>query len=253
MAALAPPWFSWPQPPPPLFLSQQVLSLVGTQVQVTGREHIPPATPVLVVSNHRSLIDVPVLMAALDRPIAFACHPYMAQVPMLRDVVHQFGAFPLDHPCRRYGLFFRRAVAHLRQHQALGIFPEGAQPMVQLQAPTALNPFQRGFAHLALRAAVPRLAVLPVAMVSRDRGFESPIPVRLLSWFDPTEPLFQQPGGHPVVVYRRVQVRIGEPLWITAAERQRYRGREGVRLAQALSDDCWQRVRSQLQSAPPGP
>lgn len=234
----------------PLALSQALLGLIGTQIQVTGREHIPQGAPLLIVSNHRSLIDAPVLMTALDHTIAFACHHYMAQVPFLRDVVHQFGAFPLDNPQRRHSTFFRRATQRLQQRQALGIFPEGAQPMVQLQTPTQINPFHRGFAHLALRAPVRKLALLPVAMVSTEEGFESPIPLRLLSWFDPTEPLFQQGGGHPVLVYRRVEVRIGRPIWITAAERQRYFGRQGARLARSLSDRCWQQVQSLLETPP---
>ncbi|WP_008318950.1 lysophospholipid acyltransferase family protein [Leptolyngbya sp. PCC 6406] len=246
MVALAP-LPLWPELEDPLTLSRQLLQVMGTQVRVFGRTHIPLGMPLLVVSNHRSLIDVPVLMTALHQPIAFACHHYMANVPLLRDVVDRFGAFPLDTPHRRQGPFFRWAMQQMQQHRTIGIFPEGAQPMVKLQAPRQVNPFHRGFAHLALRAPVDKVALLPVALVSAEQGFESPIPLRLLSWFDPTEPLFQQAGGHPVLVYRRVEVRIGDPVWVTAAERQQYRGRRGAGLARDLTDRCWRRVHGLLQ------
>ena len=248
MTALAPLPFG-PLPPDPLTLSQQMLHLLGTQVTVSGLERLPPRGAMVVVSNHRSLIDVPVLMTALNRTIAFACHHYMANVPVLRDVVAQFQAFPLDVPHRRHRTFFQRASGRLQRRQTLGIFPEGAQPMVKVQPPGEIHGFHRGFAHLALRAPVDRVAVLPVALVSPDRGFESPMPLRVLSWFDPTEPLFQQEGGHPFLVYRQVQVRVGQPLWITAAERQHYRGGQGGRLAQDLTDRCHGQVQQLLQGA----
>lgn len=250
MAAIASPPFL-PTAANPLQLSQGLLQACGTQLRCTGQHHVPTGMPLLVVSNHRGLLDPPVLMAALQRNIAFACHPYMANVPVLREVVHQFGALPLDTPHQKERLFFRRASERLRQRGAVGIFPEGARPMVTLQPPRLVNSFQRGFAHLALRATCEPLALLPVALVSDDEGFESPIPLKLLSFFDPNEPLFQIPGGHPIVMYRAVEVRVGPPVWITAAERQQYRGRRGNQLAREITRCCQQTVQRLLQVETP--
>jgi 1-acyl-sn-glycerol-3-phosphate acyltransferase len=231
----------------PLSLSQSILQLMAINLQVSGRHHIPSDVPLLIVSNHRSALDGPVLMQGLQRNIAFVCHQYMANVPVLRDVVSRFGAFPLDSPHR----FFREGYRRLRQSQAIGIFPEGAQPMVQLQLPRHVNPFHRGFAHLALRAPVETLAILPVALISDEKGFESPIPLSLLSWFDPTEPLFQKGGGHPIVIYQNVEVSIGAPIWVTPRDRRRYQGNQGIDYAQQLTDDCWQAVHDLLQAPSP--
>jgi 1-acyl-sn-glycerol-3-phosphate acyltransferase len=238
MAAIAfsPPL--WPLSPSPLALSQGLLQLLGTQVRVVQQAPIPTKVPLIVVSNHRSILDAPVLMAALKQDIAFVCHPYMANVPFLREAITHFGAFPLAAPQQRHHSFFQQATRHLQQGKALGIFPEGAMPMVKLLPPTALSPFNRGFAHLALRAAVDDLALIPVALVSDEPGFESPIPLKLLSWFDPSEPLFQQAGGHPVVVYRQAEVRVGAPIWVTAGDRQAYRERSGRSLAHQLTQAC---------------
>lgn len=239
---------SWPQPSllddiDPLDLSRGVLRLTGTKVRVSGRHHVPANTPLLVVSNHRSPLDGPVLMVGLNRDVAFVCHQYMAHVPFLRDVVHQFGAFPLETPQK----LFRQGCKRLRQSEAVGIFPEGAKSMVQLHPPQRLNPFHRGFAHLALRAPISSLALLPVAIASDEVGFESPIPLSLLAWFDPDEPLFQKGGGHPIVFYRDVEVRIGEPIWVTSEDREDYKGRQGMEYAQRLSDKCWNAVDTLLQ------
>jgi 1-acyl-sn-glycerol-3-phosphate acyltransferase len=182
-------------------------------------------------------------MTALNRDIAFVCHQYMANVPVLRDLVDQFGAFPLDTPRR----FFDEGYQRLSRQEAIGIFPEGAKSMVALHPPNLVNPFHRGFAHLALRVPVEPLALLPVALVSDELGFESPIPLRLLGWFDPSEPLFQRSGGHPLVFYQDVEVRIGEPIWVTPQDRQQYQGRQGSDRAQALTDACWTAVHELLQ------
>ncbi|MGF1522557.1 MAG: lysophospholipid acyltransferase family protein [Leptolyngbyaceae cyanobacterium] len=228
--------------PGPLELSNSILRLIGTQLRVEGQTRVPVGTPLVVVSNHRSALDAPVLMSAMERPIAFACHQYMVNVPVLKAVVEQFGAFPLATPRH----FFREARQRLCCKQTIGLFPEGARPMVTVQPPRAMNSFQRGFAHLALRAPVSSLAILPVALVSDDPGIESPIPLKLLGWFDPSEPLFQQSGGHPIVLYRHVTVRIGAPIWITSDERQRYKGCNGAYYAQQLTQRCWTAVHELL-------
>ncbi|MEM1308886.1 MAG: lysophospholipid acyltransferase family protein [Cyanobacteria bacterium P01_H01_bin.153] len=243
MAAISLPLVSPWETPSPLDLSRGLIQLLGTKLIVSGRQRIPHNVPTIVVSNHRSPLDGPVLMAGLNRDVAFVCHQYMEHVPLLRDIVRQFGAFPLDTPHR----FFRQGYQRLRRREMMGIFPEGARPMVEIQPPRQVNPFHRGFAHLALRVPIEPLALLPVALVSDDKGIESPIPLSLLGWFDPSEPLFQQGGGHPLVFYRRVEVRVGEPIWLTASDREHYQGRHGTEFAQQLTDSCWTAVNHLLQ------
>lgn len=198
----------------PLLYSHQLLHLLGTRLFVYHPDRIPQAEAMIVVSNHRSFMDAPLLMAALDRSISFACHHYMGQVPLLRDFVNRLGCFPLDAPGQRQRCFLQRANQLLEQRKTVGIFPEGTQPMVTETDPYQVGHFYRGFAHLAFQAPVPDLAVLPVAIAAETESSTSVFPVRWLSWFDPSEPLFQQSGWHPMVVYRRVNVYVGRPVWI---------------------------------------
>ncbi|NEP46915.1 MAG: 1-acyl-sn-glycerol-3-phosphate acyltransferase, partial [Okeania sp. SIO2H7] len=148
----------------PLQLSHGLLTVAGTQVSVRYRERIPKAGPLLIVSNHRSFLDAPLLMAALDRSVRFACHHYMSQVPVLKDMVNALGCFPLDAPGQRRQVFFQKATSILQSQQPVGIFPEGANPMVRSTQPHELGRFHRGFAHLALRMPIESLAILPVAI-----------------------------------------------------------------------------------------
>lgn len=231
----------------PLQLSHLLLMTLGIRMFVERRDRVPPSSPLLVVSNHRSFLDAPLLMAATNRSIRFACHHYMGQVPVMREIVTQLGCFPLDHPEQRQQSFFHQATHLLKTRQAVGIFPEGTLPMVHSPEPCHMNEFQRGFAHLALRAPVPELAVLPVAIASHRETVNAAVPLKLLSFFDPSEPLFNQDGWHPMVLYQRVNLLIGRPIWITSTEREKYQGKTARSRVTELNDRCHDEIKALLR------
>lgn len=222
----------------PLHLSRSLLGAVGTTVSLHNVERIPAGSRILVVSNHRSLLDAPLLMAAMNRSVRFVCHYYMSRVPLLREMVSAMGAFPLEAPHQRQSNFFQQSAELLQSRQVVGVFPEGAQPMVQVNAANQLSPFHRGFAHLALRAPVDDLAILPIAIASTEERQGKLAPLKLFRLFDPSEPLFRCGGWHSAVIYRRVDLLFGHPLRIDAALREQYRGRHGAPLARDLTRAC---------------
>ncbi len=200
----------------------------------------------LIVSNHRSFMDVAVLMKALDQPIHFACHHYMRQVPLISELVNQLGFLPLDQPKARYRSFFDRASELLEQRQTIGIFPEGARPMVKSTSPKTTSQFQRGFAHLALRAPVENLVILPVAIAAQQELNTELFPVRWLQLFDPSEPLFNRADWHPLVLYHQVRVSIGTPILVDRAEKQAYHGRQALNWVNQITQACQQEIQSLL-------
>jgi 1-acyl-sn-glycerol-3-phosphate acyltransferase len=118
-------------------MAHWLLALSQVRVSVHGQDRLPPHQPLVVVSNHRSIMDAPLLMSALGRPVRFACHHYMGQVPGLRNLVNALGCLPLNAPGKGQTAFFRRAMQALRAGEAVGIFPEGAAPMVHRTTPDA--------------------------------------------------------------------------------------------------------------------
>jgi 1-acyl-sn-glycerol-3-phosphate acyltransferase len=231
----------------PLLISRQLLAGLGTQAFFFHQDRVPQDSAVLVVSNHRSFMDAPLLMAAIDRPIRFACHHYMGQVPVMREFVTRLGCFPLDVPEQRQQSFFHQAGRLLQTRQCVGIFPEGAQPMVKLTQPGEMGAFQRGFAHLAFRAPVADLAVLPVAIVPQQETIQAALPLKVLSLFDPSEPLFQKSGAHPMVIYQRVDIRVGHPIWINPDQRQAFQGKQAKAMVNELSDYCQTEIKDLMQ------
>lgn len=238
----------------PLQNSHGLLTAMGTKLFRYYEDRVPTDGSVLVVSNHRSFMDAPILMSAAQRPIRFACHHYMGQVPVMREIVMGLGCFPLDAPQYRQQSFFQQAIELLQNRQMVGLFPEGTPSMVQFSQPNQMQEFQRGFAHLALRAAcggehkpVEDLAVLPVAIASLEEINTTSVPLKLLSLFDPSEPLFNQPGWHPLVIYHRVAVLIGRPLWITQQQREQYQGKQAKTVVSELTHHCQSEIASLLR------
>lgn len=231
----------------PLDLAHWLLRLSGVKVTVHGQERVPKNIPLVVVSNHRSFMDAPLLMQAIERPVRFACHHYMSQVPGLREVVNALGFMPLDKPESGQTAFFRRALQALNDNEAIGIFPEGAAPMVSKTAPCSLERFHRGFAYLAMRAPVAEMAVVPVAIASHREINNSIIPLRLLSLVDPTEPLFQQPGWHPAVVYQEVELLVGHPVTVDDRLRSHYDAKGSNALVTELTYCCQAEIATLLK------
>jgi len=223
-------------------LSQLILAATGVRAFTYYQHRLPLAGPAIVVSNHRSFLDPLALMCGLHCSLRTACHHYLGQVPLLRDLVQSFGCFPLAQPERRSQSFLVQAADLLRRGQWVCIFPEGAVPMVELTSPWEVGQFQRGFAHLALRADIPQLAVLPVAIASLQETVTPTIPIRWLRWFDSAEDLFERPGQHPLVFYQRLNIAIGRPYWIAPRHRSLYRSKQRQEIVTRINQHCRQEI-----------
>ncbi len=231
----------------PLNLSQGLLQALGTQVFVYFENRIPHDAAVVVVSNHRSFMDPMMLMVGLGHPLRTACHHYMGQVPFLREMVTLLGCFPLANQSERGPTFVREGKQLLSANNWLAVFPEGAEPMVDLTAPSEMRPFQPGFAHLLLRANLSNLAVLPVAIASQQEQVTATIPLKILHWFDPSEALFNQWALHPMVVYERANLLIGRPYWITPKRQAQYQGKQTKKGIVEITRYCQTEIEQLLQ------
>ena len=231
----------------PLEYSRWMLFSMGVRTRLYYEERLPSA-PFIMISNHRSFLDAPLLVLAAQQSVRFACHHYMAQVPVMKNVVSALGCFPLDEPKQRGRTFFKQATRLLRSHQSIGLFPEGTGPMVNVPAPTQVGPFHRGFAHLALRAPIESLEIVPAAIVPLEEKQHDTVPFKILSWFDPTEPLFDRSGRHPAVIYRDVAVVVGKSIPVTAWAQENYHGKRAAQVASALSDRCHEQVQALLKA-----
>lgn len=222
----------------PLQVARSAIAISGMRMSVTYENRIPAGSATVVVSNHRSFLDPAVLMVALGRPLRTACHHYMGNVPGMREAVRALGCFPLAARGDRRSDFLRFASQLLRSGEWVALFPEGARSMVATPDPAQMQGFQRGFAHLLLRAPVQNLCVLPVAIAACEEVVRPAMPLRVLRLFDDSEPLFDQPIWHPLATYERANVAIGRPLWMTPELYRRYQGREARHVVTEVAGYC---------------
>jgi 1-acyl-sn-glycerol-3-phosphate acyltransferase len=91
-----------------------------------GAEHVPSRGPVLLVANHSSVLDPPVIGGACPRRLAFLAKAELFRIPGLGALIRRLGARPL----RREGAdpsALRTAQRVLAEGEALLVFPEGTR------------------------------------------------------------------------------------------------------------------------------
>ena len=129
-----------------------VLSTFSTW-RVEGLENVPPYGPLLVVANHMSNIDPPLLAAGLPRRLHFHAKRSIF-TPLTSWFLRTWGAFPVDRDGRDLD-GYRWARRLLDQDKVLAMFPETTRSLTGMQRAIP------GVAMLALHTQAP---ILPVGI-----------------------------------------------------------------------------------------
>ncbi len=127
---------------------------LGYWIRYTGRHNIPPTGPVLVVSNHQSHFDPPLVGAGIPRQMKYVARRTLFTAPGFGRLIKWLGAIPIDREGGVMGI--RETLRRLKQGEMILIFPEGTR-----SPDGRIGPFRPGFSALAFRA---RATVLPVAI-----------------------------------------------------------------------------------------
>jgi 1-acyl-sn-glycerol-3-phosphate acyltransferase len=131
-------------------------------VRVEGSENVPRGGALLVTANHRSVLDPPLLGAALPREVGYAAKRELFAVPVLATVIRALHAIPVDRSSLAPSTL-RRFEEWLGNGGALVVFPEGTR-----SKDGKLGEAKVGVGLMVTRLSVP---VLPVWI----EGTESPI------------------------------------------------------------------------------
>ena len=97
-------------------------------LRVTGAEHVPPTGAALIVSNHQSILDPPVVGGSSPRQVFFLAKAELFRIPLFGRLIHALHARPV----RREGSdarALRTAGRLLEEGKALLVFPEGTRSL----------------------------------------------------------------------------------------------------------------------------
>lgn len=149
-----------------------------------GLEHLPKSGGVLIVSNHQSFLDIPVLaVAARPRHVAFVARASLAESGFLDWLMRESGCV-LVRPNTPDRAALEGMIAHLRQGDCVAVFPEGTRTQ-----DGSLADFRAGAIVAARRAGVPLVpAAIRGAFEAWPRSRKLPRPRRITVRFGPPLP-----------------------------------------------------------------
>ena len=180
------------------------------RLEVMGRESVPPYAPLIIIANHLSFNDPPVLVAAMDRKLSFIGKRELFQYPLASFLMREFQVHPLDRSGSAVDAV-KLAMELLSQDKALVIFPEGRRSPNH-----ALIQGQPGAAYLALKT---QATILPVGITGGEK---------FSSWRMP----------FPLC---RVRVNIGQPFSLPVID-----GNPNRQVLRGLTDMMMQRIAALL-------
>ncbi len=125
-----------------------------------GRENIPQKDSFIMVSNHGSLLDPPLLGHALGRNISFMAKAELFKIPFIGFIIKACGAYPVKRGIADKNTI-KIACNKLSNDSCIGIFIDGTR-----QKNGRVNKPKQGAALLAFKN---QKLLLPVAIVNSHR------------------------------------------------------------------------------------
>ncbi len=126
---------------------------------IYGIENVPQQGPLVIVSNHASDLDPPIVSVSVRRPVAYMAKEELFEVPILKQIITLYGAYPVKRGSADRSAI-RSAMNSLAEGWAAGIFLQGTRtPDGRITEP------KLGAALIAAKAKVP---LLPVCIWGTD-------------------------------------------------------------------------------------
>ena len=180
------------------------------KLNVTGLECVPPFGPVILIANHLSINDPPVLVATINRQLNFIAKQELFRNPVSRAILTRFGVHPFDRSGRAVDII-KLTLRLLAQDQTVVLFPEGTR--------SPNHTMQKGLPGAAYIAMKSQATILPVGLVGTENF----------------------PSWRMAVPLCRIGVNIGQPFSLPLIE-----GRPSHEVLQSMADMMMSRIAALL-------
>lgn len=136
--------------------------------KIYGVENVPQTGGLVIVSNHASYFDPPIVSNCVCRPVAYMAKEELFKIPVLAQSIKLYGAYPVSRGTSDRGAI-RYALEYLENGWAVGVFLEGTRTRDgRIYEP------KRGAALLAAKAKVP---LLPVSLWGSEKIVQPGTPI----------------------------------------------------------------------------
>lgn len=150
--------------------SRRLVEQAGITIRTFGRENLTPGETYVVMSNHQSHYDIPVVFQALAIPVRMVAKTELFRVPVFGRAMLDSGFIELDRGNRRRAMeSLKLAGKRIREDKlSIWIAPEGTR-----SKDARMGEFKTGGFHLAREAGVPILPVTIDGTINVHRSGDS--------------------------------------------------------------------------------
>lgn len=179
--------------------ARMLLIISGVRVTVEGLEHLQPGHSYIFVANHRSFMDIPIVLAHIPVQFRFLAKRSLFKVPFIGYHLQRAGHIPVERGDTRASLRAMGEAARIIREQGVSvlIFPEGGR------TPGPMGPFRPGAAYVAVKGGI---SVAPLGILGAGEVL---------------------PMGSLLVRSRPVRLRIGRPIQTSEMDPHSHRALTG--------------------------
>ncbi len=142
------------------------------RLEVYGKENIPDTNDYVVVGNHLSTLDPPLVCNVMKHPVAYMAKKELFYHPFIKVMLDWLGSFAVDR--EKVGLSTIKTAKSIRNTKkwVLGLFPQGTR-----EKGNEIHKVTKGFVGLAQAT---KCNILPIGIIGTDKPKKIPFTGKII-------------------------------------------------------------------------
>ena len=133
-----------------------IVNLIGIKIEVRGQENLPSSNCVFIM-NHQGALDIPVILASIDRPMGFISKKEMEKIKFMSYWMKQMKCIFIDRGNIRESIkVINQGIEYVKNGYSMVICPEGTRS----KGPN-VGEFKKGSLKLGIKSGA---LIVPIAI-----------------------------------------------------------------------------------------